>query len=227
MDDRELKKIQEYHKILLKNPQSPLFAMLAECYRKAGRLEEALDVTRKGLEHKPDFVSGLVVHSRILFDLKEYKLAIESFKKSLELSPKNLLSLRFIAFCYLKIGQNEQAVDYIKKLLAFNPNDKEALELAKQFELLDSESKNNEKNKKDMKAVEQFKPFEISGSMEKKTHSELKEQDKNNLGDFFNFSTNEKSNEKASALVELQNRKDFYQRCLQRIVQGVDSLRRS
>ena len=218
MDDKELKKIQEYQKILLKNPHSPLFAMLGECYRKVGRLEEALDVTRKGLEHKPNFVSGLVVHSRILFDLKEYKLAIEGFKKSLDLSPGNLLALRFVAFCHLKLGQHKQAMDYIKKLLKLNPGDKEALELARHLKLMSS--KKPEENKKD---TEEFKPFKISNSMEKKPGFQLEKKDKNKSDNSFSFSADEKK----STLFELQNRKKFYQRCLQRIVQNIDPLKRS
>ena len=228
MDHSELKKIREYQKILVKNPRSPLFAILAECYRKAGRLEEALDVTRKGLEYKPDFVSGLVVYSRILFDLKEYKLAVENFKKSLALSPKNLLSLRFAALCHLKLGQNQQAVDYANRLLKLNPGDKETLEFVKKLGLPENSiSGDFRENKKDVESAEQFKPFKISGPMEKEINSEPEELDGDQWSDLFGISDGKKEKRETPALVELQNRKEFYQKCLQRIMQGIDSLKRS
>ncbi len=226
MSDDNLRKIREYQKILLKNPRSSLFAMLAESYRRMGRLQEALEVTRKGLEYKPDFVSGLVVHAKVLFDLKEYRLAIQNFEKSLALSPKNLLSLRFTALCYLKMGQRQKAMNYINELLRLNPEDREALELVRQIESpdtpdLSSDIPDGEEAKNEGDPAEQFEPFSIPTPIKEETIPEPKGQGKKGWNDSPDFSFMEEQNRVNPALMELQNRKEFYQKMLQRIVQDI------
>ena len=47
--------IQRYEQTLLEDPQSRAFAPLAEVHRKAGRLDDAINVARAGLELNPGY----------------------------------------------------------------------------------------------------------------------------------------------------------------------------
>ncbi|MEM7646011.1 MAG: hypothetical protein AAF203_03795, partial [Pseudomonadota bacterium] len=89
-------KIEEYQLMLMKNPRSLVFAALAEAYRKMGLLDEALEVTRKGLQHNPKYVSGLVAHAMVLFELKNYRGAMEALQKAKSYNPQNILAIKLL-----------------------------------------------------------------------------------------------------------------------------------
>mgnify|MGYP003683288289 CR=1 FL=1 len=139
----DAKKIEEYQLILLKNPRSPVFAALAEAYRKMGLLEEALETTHKGLRHNPEFVSGLVAHAKVLYEMKSYSEALKPLKKACLLKPENILALRLTAHCHLKQRQHILALNAYKKLLVLNPLDEKAVSFVKKWEFLESLSFND------------------------------------------------------------------------------------
>ncbi len=137
MSQLDPNKIEELQMVLLKNPRSPVFASLAEAYWKMGLLEEALEVTSKGIRHNPDYVSGLVAHGKILYELKNYKDAIQVLTKAHLLNPENILALRLLAHCYVKTREHLEAISLFKKLLIFTPNDKTAQKFLKDWEFLE------------------------------------------------------------------------------------------
>lgn len=137
MSQYDPKKIEEYQLILLKNPRSPVFAALAEAYRKMGLMEEALEVTQKGVKHNPEFVSGLVAHAKVLFELKDYRQALKVLVKAHLLKPENLLALRLLSSCYIKLKKHREALQSFKKLLIFCPDDGPALEFISKWEFLE------------------------------------------------------------------------------------------
>ena len=138
MSQHNLSKIEKYKAILLKNPRSPVFPTLADAYRKMGMLQDALKVTKKGLKHQPEFISALVAHSRILFELKDYKEAMKTLKKVIGLSPQNLWALRLKGLCHLKLCQYLEAFSCLKKLLALKPDDQQAQELVSQLDFIET-----------------------------------------------------------------------------------------
>lgn len=138
MSQYDPKAIEEYQLILLKNPRSPVFAALAEAYRKMGLIDEALEVTQRGIKHNPEFVSGLVAHAKILLDLKNYTEALVHLKKAHALKPENILALRLMAILHIKLKEHQKALVCQKKLLILNPNDEEALTFLKKWEFLES-----------------------------------------------------------------------------------------
>ncbi|MCJ8276976.1 MAG: tetratricopeptide repeat protein [Bdellovibrionales bacterium] len=134
----DAKKIEEYQLVLLKNPRSPVFAALAEAYRKMGLLEEALETTHKGLRHNPEFVSGLVAHAKVLYEMRNYSEALRALKKATLLKPENLLALRLTAHCYIKQKKHLIALKTYKKLLTMSPNDEKAQTFIRKWEFLES-----------------------------------------------------------------------------------------
>ena len=72
--------VEKYQKILEKDPNSQVFAPLAEAYREMGMLPEAQKVVTAGVQRHPQFVGGLVTFARIYRDLKQPTRALEALK---------------------------------------------------------------------------------------------------------------------------------------------------
>lgn len=132
------KKIEELQMVLLKNPRSPVFASLAETYRKMGLLEEALEVTTRGIKHNPEYVSGLVAHAKILYELRSYREAVKVLTKAHALKPENILALKLLGHGYLKMRQHKEALQTFKKLLIVKPDDENAIKIVEKWEFLDN-----------------------------------------------------------------------------------------
>ncbi len=64
-------RIDDLRKRLEKDPGSRLFAQLAEELRKAGDLDDAIEVCRSGLKKHPAYASAHMTLGRALFDKGE------------------------------------------------------------------------------------------------------------------------------------------------------------
>ncbi|MCH8939408.1 MAG: hypothetical protein IH966_08280, partial [Gemmatimonadetes bacterium] len=64
---------------------SQWFAALAEEHRRAGDVEVALQMVRKGLENRSNYVSGHIVLARCLLDRAEDAEAQQELERVLEL----------------------------------------------------------------------------------------------------------------------------------------------
>ena len=106
-----------------KKPDSPVFALLAEAFRKRGKLELALKICRRGLKYNPRFVKGHTTLGCIYLDLKNDELAAASFQKALDLEPENLLALRCLGRLHIRLRNIEQALMVYKMLVLFAPDD--------------------------------------------------------------------------------------------------------
>jgi tetratricopeptide (TPR) repeat protein len=72
------------------------FAPLAEAYRLAGRLDDALRMSERGMAAYPDHVGIGVVMARTLTDLNDFERAREAYLHVLSLDPGNLEALGLI-----------------------------------------------------------------------------------------------------------------------------------
>lgn len=130
-------KIEEYQKILQHNPRSPIFAALGEAYRQMGMLEEALEITSKGIEYNKNFTTGFVAHARVLYEMKSYQKAIPSLKRAIALHSENILASKLLALCYSKTENRIRALAAFKKLLILKPQDESAIGYIKKWEFLE------------------------------------------------------------------------------------------
>ncbi len=71
------------------NPQSPLFARLADLYISKEQTVEAIKLTEEGIKLFPNYCAGFIVLGKAHLALKEFSQAISAFEKALELSPFN------------------------------------------------------------------------------------------------------------------------------------------
>jgi tetratricopeptide (TPR) repeat protein len=128
--------IERYQLIFEKDKSTPLFAPLAEAYRKMGLLKEAKEVCEEGLKHHPNFISGLVAYAKTLLDLEEYELATKALEKACGQNPDNILAQSLLAKCYLKAKKPKEALNSYKMVLFLAPNNTEAQKQVKKLESL-------------------------------------------------------------------------------------------
>ena len=91
------------------DPASIAFAALAEEYRRAGRLDEAIDTCASGLKRHPSYVSARVTLGRALFDAGRYDEARSEFEAVLRTAPENLAAIRGLADTHAHVERPKQA----------------------------------------------------------------------------------------------------------------------
>lgn len=124
---RYLKKYQE-------DPRSRIFAPLAEAYRKAGLINEAIDIARDGVRIHPQFVGGRVALARALFDKRLYPEVVQELESVVQDSPDNLIAQRMLGECYLILGRSAHALLTYKTILFLVPSDPEVAKLVEELE---------------------------------------------------------------------------------------------
>ncbi len=127
--------IYQYLKKFQEDPSSRVFAPLTEAYRKAGLVDEAIQIAREGLEHHPRFMGGKVALARALFDKKLYQDVIEELSPMVNDVPDNLIAQRLLAESYLFQGRLAESLSSYKILLFFAPNDSEVAKMVQELEV--------------------------------------------------------------------------------------------
>jgi tetratricopeptide (TPR) repeat protein len=126
--------IYHYLKRYQEDPGSRVFAPLAEAYRKAGLLDEAIEICRDGLRVHPNFIGGRVAMSRALFDKGQYSEVVKELEPVVLDAPDNLVAQKLLAESYLILGRIAQALAAYKVLLFFMPQDDEVAKMVQEIE---------------------------------------------------------------------------------------------
>src|SRR5215813_11461341 len=103
-------RIDDLRKRLEKDPGSRLFAQLAEELRKAGELEEAIGVSREGLQKHPTYPSARMTLGRALMDSGDLAAARAEFEAVVKGAPDNILASRFLGECLEGLGDGAGAL---------------------------------------------------------------------------------------------------------------------
>ncbi len=106
---------------LVLDPKSKVFAQLADAYRKAGMVDEAIETCKRGIEHNPNFATGHLVLGRCYLAKKMYALAIEEFQLVVKNDPTNLAGYKMLAVTCEQQGQNDEAVKYYRMIMDQEP----------------------------------------------------------------------------------------------------------
>ena len=117
LDDR----IAKCQKILDADPNSQIFAALAEAYRKKRMVDKALDVCRKGLELHPDYSSAYIVLSKIFMDQGNFEEADRQLGNAIRIGGKTRSSDILQSEILIKLGQREKARTILGKLQKSDP----------------------------------------------------------------------------------------------------------
>ncbi|WP_374033441.1 tetratricopeptide repeat protein [Bdellovibrio bacteriovorus] len=132
----EASTIEKYQSLLEKDPNSQVFAPLAEAYREMGMLQEARKTVTAGVQRHPQFVGGLVTYAKVMRDLGELSKALETLKKATSLSSENILAHQLMAEVHLAQKNPKEALKSFKMVLFLNPNSKSAQKAVQKLESL-------------------------------------------------------------------------------------------
>src|SRR5277367_1975440 len=116
----------ELKKKLEDDPDSLVFAPLADAYRKEGNLKEAFAICKKGLEKHPTYTSARVVLGRIYQEQGKSEDAVLEFRKVLEVDSENLMAHSLLGSICIEKGDYQAAIEEYQKILSLNPDDDNA-----------------------------------------------------------------------------------------------------
>lgn len=132
LDDR----IRKCQKILDDDPNSQIFAALADAYRRKGELDQAFKVCQNGLKIHPSYGAAHVVMAKINLDRGLYDWAGIEAEKAVELDGKTRTIELLLAEIYIYKGEFKKAIQLLEKLSANDPHNtqiKRLLEIAQRI----------------------------------------------------------------------------------------------
>lgn len=136
--------VEKYQLILEKDPNSQVFAPLAEAYREMGMLPEAQKTVTAGVQRHPQFVSGLVTYAKVMRDSNQMEKALEALKKAASLAPENILAHQLSAEIHLATKNPKEALKAFKMVLFLNPNSQTAQKAVHKLESLTADEYDEE-----------------------------------------------------------------------------------
>jgi Flp pilus assembly protein TadD len=87
-------RLEQLRRRVAVNPASIAFAALAEEYRRAGMLDEAIATCEAGLRRHPSYLSARVTLGMALIDAGRHDAAQHELEEVLRLAPGNLAAMR-------------------------------------------------------------------------------------------------------------------------------------
>jgi tetratricopeptide (TPR) repeat protein len=109
-----------------RNPDSLVFARLADAYRKAGDPERGLSLLADGIGRHPDYPSAHIVRARCLVDLDRLAAAEASLRRVIELDGQNLVAMQGLAGLAERRDDAVEAVRWYEQIAALDPMNIEA-----------------------------------------------------------------------------------------------------
>ncbi|MCK6682419.1 MAG: tetratricopeptide repeat protein [Thermoanaerobaculia bacterium] len=128
-------RLEELKRVLIKDPTSRQFLALADEYRKAGKLREAMETLERGLTIHATYVAAHVALGRVNMDLGRPDHALENFLNALKYDRENLVALRMAGDIYLQKGEKVEAIKKLKVFRALSPGDKEVNQIVQALDV--------------------------------------------------------------------------------------------
>jgi tetratricopeptide (TPR) repeat protein len=139
MSKMETKMVEEYQKIMARDPGSRVFAALADAYRDMGLLEQAEEIARRGVGLHHNYAPGYVALARILLKKNQIEDAIEFLRQATHLSADNVLAWQVLGESLLLARKVKEALRAHKMALFLNPSSKRSESVVKKLEALSAE----------------------------------------------------------------------------------------
>jgi tetratricopeptide (TPR) repeat protein len=124
-------RISQCEKILDQDPNSQIFAALADSYRKKGEFDKAFRVCQNGLRIHTSYGAAHVVMSKINLDRGIYDFAEIEANKAIEIDGRTCRNELLLAEIYIYQGAFEKAIMLLKRLSKENPENEQIVKLLK------------------------------------------------------------------------------------------------
>jgi tetratricopeptide (TPR) repeat protein len=118
--------IRRYEERLARDPGSLAFATLADLYRKAGRISEAVALCREGLKRVPSYTTARLILAKSLLAAGDLPAALAELSAILEQSPKDAQCHRLLAEVHCRRGDIDAAVRHLDTAVRLDPGDRES-----------------------------------------------------------------------------------------------------
>jgi tetratricopeptide (TPR) repeat protein len=120
-NDVDLAELERYLRIYQENPDSRVFAPLADLYRRLGRLDEAEKICREGIRRHPYYAGGRVALAHIQLDMAHFDEALEEINSVVTYYPDNLLARKILIRVLGALGDSEGATRELDALRHMAP----------------------------------------------------------------------------------------------------------
>jgi len=114
-------RIAKCQKILDTDPNSQIFAALADAYRKKGVFQKALEICKNGLEKHADYSSAYIVLVKIFIDQGNYEEADRQLHKAIAAGGRTRSVDVLQSEILVKLGQKNKAKTILEKLYKSDP----------------------------------------------------------------------------------------------------------
>jgi tetratricopeptide (TPR) repeat protein len=118
--------IRRYEERLAKDPASLGFGLLADLYRKAGRVDDAVAVCRDGLIRHPGYATARLILAKALMARQDFAGALVELEAILRSSPKDVQCHRLAAEAHRRLGRVDAAVTSLERAASLDPGDRES-----------------------------------------------------------------------------------------------------
>jgi tetratricopeptide (TPR) repeat protein len=118
-------RLDDLRRRVREDPASLAFALLAEEYRRAGALDEAIRTCRSGLHHHPEYLSARVTLGRALCARGSLDDAAAELRHVLAAAPGNLAAVKALAEVLQLRGDHESALRLCEQAHVLAPGDPE------------------------------------------------------------------------------------------------------
>lgn len=136
--------IEKYQEIFKKDPNSRIFAALADAYRELGLIDQAEKTARHGIQRHTSYASGFVALGRILVVKENWQEAEQVLLKSTTLAPENILAHQLLGKVYLQQQRPKEALKTYKLVLFLNPQSEQAKKAVEKLESLTADEYDDE-----------------------------------------------------------------------------------
>ena len=126
-------RLSKLEKAYRQNPESPLFARLADQYLSRGMVFRALDICEEGCERFPDYTTGFLILSRCYEARDDFEAARKAMGRALRLDPENPGGFKRLSNIYQNLGNSELALKSLEQAARLDPLDEQANEQVEQF----------------------------------------------------------------------------------------------
>jgi tetratricopeptide (TPR) repeat protein len=133
-DSALLSEIEKYEAAVRRDPDSRVFAALADAYRRAGQLDQAIRIAEQGLKIHPRYLSGVVVLGRAYLESGRAEDARAQLERVVEINPDNLTAQRTLGDIYFDRKEWEKAQKAYSAILRVQPDDRAILARLQQIE---------------------------------------------------------------------------------------------